>query len=366
VTPKYKLLPEFKNHEQVIELNDPSSGLKGFIAIHNTTLGPALGGTRIFPYESKLQALKDVLRLSHAMTYKSAIAGLKFGGGKGVIIADPKDKNIKKILRAYAEKISELKGRFHTGEDVGLSEDDVQYLLKFSPYFIGKSNQAGDPSPYAALSAFFCIKVALKNKFGSEKIKGRTFAIKGVGKTGGELARLIYKEGGNVIVSDIDQAKTKKLTLDMPKITVVPTSEIQKQVCDVYAPCAMGDDIKLSDVKNIKAAIICGTANNQLTTPEVAESLFKNGIIHIPDYIANAGGLIDVSAELWKGGFSKRRVLKTIKNLRPVLTKILSESKKTSKNPDVEASIIAEKNFTQHGHKLNIALKTIKAIFQYA
>jgi len=365
VNQNYRLLPEYKNHEQIIELNDKASGLKGFVAIHNTTVGPALGGTRVFPYKNESQALKDVLRLSQAMTYKCAIADLKFGGGKGVIIADPKQKNIRAILKAYAEKISELHGKFYTGEDVGLSEADVQYMLKFCPYFIGKANQAGDPSPYAGLSAFLCIQISLKQVFGSDKIKGRTFAIKGVGKTGSVLAALLYNAGGRVAIADIDKAKIKKMLKKFPKMTAVSTGSILKQACDVYAPCALGDDISLKQVKSIKAKIICGTANNQLTDSKTAKALFDRGIMHVPDYISNAGGLIDVSAELWKGGYSKKRVLEAIKKLQPVLDEILTKSRKTQINPDMVANAVAERNFQKYSHKLNLAVKAIKAIFSY-
>jgi leucine dehydrogenase len=340
-TGRYSHLKEFKNHEQVISLDDADSGLKGFIAIHSTAIGPALGGTRIFPYKSQMYALKDVLRLSWAMTYKCAIAGVKFGGGKGVIIANPKQKNLRKILRVYAQKVNELKGKFHTGEDVGLSEANVQYMLKFSPYFIGKSHLAGDPSPYAGLSAFLCAQVALNYKLGSG-VKGKTFAVKGVGKTGSEFAKLAYKAGAKVIISDIDSSRVKYLLRKFPGMRAVSPTQIQKQQCDVYSPCAMGDDVSLSTAKKIQTSIICGTANNQLSGPEVAEALYKRAILCVPDYLANAGGLIDVSAELWPGGFTKPKVIATIQKLKTTLKAVLTKSDKAHKNPNLEAGLLAE------------------------
>lgn len=359
MTQNYKLLPEYNNHEQIIELNDKLSGLRGFIAIHNTTLGPALGGTRVFPYKSRGKALKDALRLSHAMTYKCAIAGLRFGGGKGVIIADPKQKDIKIILKAYAEKIAQLHGKFYTGEDVGLSEADVQYMLKFSRYFIGKSDQAGDPSPFAALSAFLCIQTALERVYGSGKIRGRSFAIKGVGKTGSELARLLYNAGGHITIADIDKEKVTKMLKKYPKMKSVSADKIQLIPCDVYSPCALGDDINPQTAKTIGAKIICGTANNQLADAKTAKALFERGIVHVPDYIANAGGLVDVSAELWKGGYSKSRVLKAIKSLKPILDEVLVMALKKRTNPDLVANAEAEKKFHKLRQKLKIALRTI-------
>lgn len=349
-TQKYKSLKEFKNHEQIIALNDKASGLRGFIAIHSTALGPALGGTRIFPYKSRRHALKDVLRLSWAMTNKCAIAGLKFGGGKGVIIANPGQKNIRRILKAYAQKVSELNGKFHTGEDVGLSEADVQYMLNFCPFFIGKSRLAGDPSPHAGLSAFLCAEVALKYKLGSG-VKDKTFAIKGLGKTGSELARLAYKAGANVIVADLDQKKITAFKKKFPKTKSVPVSKIQKQICDVYAPCAMGDDINFKVSKTIPAKIICGTANNQLVSPQEAEILFKRGVLWVPDYLANAGGLINVSSELWPGGHVKAQVLATINRLKNTLIQILKTSDQTKKNPGIVAGLLVQKFIKRHSSK---------------
>ena len=347
VTQKYKTLPEFDNHQQIVELNDPISGLKGFIAIHNTTLGPALGGTRIFPYKSKLLALKDVLKLSHAMTYKCAIAGLPFGGGKGVIIADPNDKNILKKLKSYATAVNQLKGLFHTGEDVGLSEKQVQYMLKFSPHFIGKSNLAGDPSPFAGESAFLCTKVALKHLTGSDDLTDKIVAIKGVGKTGSALAKHLCKNGAKVFVTDINIKAVKALIKECPKITAVTLQKLMDIQADIYCPCAMGNDINKQSIKKIKAKLIVGTANNQLENIGLAKKLQQLGIMHIPDYVANAGGLIDVADELLPGGYKLNRVEKNIKKLQNTLWDILKTSAETHSNPDFVANEKAEKKIPQ-------------------
>ncbi len=208
---QYSLLSGFKDYEKVIEFKDNEVGLKGFIVLHNTNLGPALGGTRIYNYKNKNEALEDALRLSKAMTYKCAIAGLPYGGGKGVIIADPEKNITKPFLKSYAKMIQELEGRFHTGEDVGLTEAEVQYMFKFCPYFIGKSELAGDPSPYAGMSASLCIKETLKFAYGSPSLAGKTFTVKGVGKTGGALVDFLVSEGGSVIaVADISQKQIAK------------------------------------------------------------------------------------------------------------------------------------------------------------
>lgn len=335
-------------HESIIRLHDPVSGLEGYIGIHNTALGPALGGTRIFPYKSKKAALKDVCKLSRAMTYKCAISGLKFGGGKGVIIANPESPSIKKVLRAYAEKIKKLGGKFYTGEDVGLNESEVQYMLKFSPFFIGKSHQAGDPSPYAAFSAFNAIQIALKYACKDPGLKHKRVAIKGVGKTGSELARLLYKKGAVITVADIDQKKILELQKELPGIKIASVKEIRELEGDIYSPCAMGDDIDKKAAAKMRVKIICGTANNQLASPEVAEILHKRKILFIPDYIANAGGLINVSAELWPGGYSKNKVLNKITQLKKSLAEILRLVKKTGKNPSFIANNLAHEFVARH------------------
>lgn len=365
MTQKYNHLAEFKNHEQVVELNDPASGLKGFIAIHNGSLGPALGGTRVFPYKNKQAALKDVLSLSRAMTYKSALAGLPFGGGKGVIIADPKNKNIKKILKSYAQQVKKLKGKFYTGEDVGLSEADVHYMLKFCPYFIGKKQLAGDPSPYAGLSAFLCIKETLKFLHGSPSVAGKTFTVKGAGKTGGALMELINNEGGKIIaVADTSPERIKHLKAKYPGIKIVAKEKIAAIAADVFCPCALGRDITKSNIKNLKVKIVAGTANNQLESPEIARQLFAKGIIHVPDYIANGGGLINVANELLSGTFRRNRVIKSINKIPDILNEVLEISKKQNTNPDEVADSIAEKIFNKSPRKLNFALRAIQAILR--
>ncbi len=339
--------PEYQDHEQVVDLSEDNSGISGYIAVHNTNLGPALGGTRIFNYQDKEQALKDVLRLSRAMTYKCAIAGLPFGGGKGVIIADLAHSDTNAILKSYAEKVSSLKGRFYTGEDVGLSEPQVQYMLQYSPYFIGKTGLAGDPSKYAAMSVFLCIQVALEHLYNNSDITGKKFAIKGVGKTGSELAWLLAKAGGVVFATDIDSTKIDLLSKLHPNIQPVTMSEMQTTEVDVYCPCALGNDIDDERLKSLRAPIVCGTANNQLADESIKDKLFQKGILHIPDYIANAGGLINVADELLPGGYDKTRVLKNINNLKKTLKKVLDESSKQKLNPDAVADAMAEKIFNK-------------------
>lgn len=336
------LLAEFDDHEMILDLGeDFSSPLSGFIAIHNRTLGPALGGTRIFPYSHKKEALADVLRLSRAMTYKCAIAGLPFGGGKGVIIAKP-GADLAQSLKFYAQKVSELQGKFYTGEDVGLSEEEVQYMLGFSPFFIGKSGQAGDPSPFCALSSFKSMEVALAKVFGDANFAGRRCAIKGLGKTGGELAKLLLTAGAEVIVADIDAVKIHSFLEKYPQAKIADPEEIDRLPSDIYAPCALGCDITRQNIDQIQAPIIVGTANNQLQSPEIGERLFHSGILHIPDYIANAGGLINVADELLPGGYQRERVMQNIDRLMQTLNQVLLLSENRSASPTQIADKMVE------------------------
>lgn len=322
-------------HEQVLSLAEASDNkIQGFIAIHNTTLGPAVGGTRLYPYSTEKEALYDALRLSEAMTSKCAIAGLPFGGGKGVIIFDPTNKSIKDTLKIYAEIVGTLQGKFYTGEDVGLTEAHVQYMLQISPYFIGRSDQAGDPSTYAALSTFYSIQKALQEKYGDSDIEGRTFAIKGVGKTGSELARLLTEFGGNISVADTNTDAVASLKKKLPKTKVVSVEQIHKLEVDVYAPCALGDDITFDNIDDLRIKIVAGTANNQLQDISLADMLWEKNILHVPGFLANAGGLIDVADELLPGGFNRGRVLTHIGKLGKTLSEVLEISNAQNRAPD--------------------------------
>jgi len=343
-----------KTPKLVVDLSKDSK-LKGFIVIFNDNLGPALGGTRIADYKSADDALVDALKLGEAMTYKAAIAGLRFGGGKGVIIDQPGIPR-GELLKEYALQVDKLNGEFYTGEDVGLEEPDVQYMLKFSPYFIGKTGQAGDPSYFAALSAFNSIKVALNYLYKSEKIEGKTFAVKGVGKTGTFLTKLLSHAGGKIYIFDPDKIKTSQLIASTKNVIEINEDPAALDV-DVFSPCALGNDITKKNVNKIKAKIIVGTANNQLESREIADILFQKGILKIPDYIANAGGLLDVADELMPGGYSRKRVLNSINNLKKTLLFILNKSKRENVSPIRVADAFAEKIFMkkkQFVEKINV------------
>ncbi len=342
----FKKLKEFDNHKLVLKVEDKKAGLKGFIAIHNDNLGsPAVGGTRMFPYKSEKDALRDVLKLSRAMTYKCAIAKVPYGGAKGVIIGDPKKDKTEKLLKAYAQKINSLKGNFYTGEDVGMTQEDINIMMKFSNYFNGKPELAGDPSPYAALSTFYSMQSAVSLVLKKHSLKGIKVAIKGIGKTGSKLVSLLHRVGATIYVSDIDKEALEKVRKKFPKVKVVNNKKIQTLPVDIYSPCAMGDELSMGNASSIKAKIVCGVANNQLVDDQVGDWLFSHNITYVPDYIANAGGLIDIVDELSKDGYKGKRVLNRISMAKDTVKKILTLSFKNNKSPHRIADQMAESYF---------------------
>lgn len=335
----FRILKEFDNHEMVIGLSDDKSGLKGYIAIHSTNLGPALGGTRWQHYPSEEAALRDVLNLSKAMSYKCAIAGLPWGGGKAVIFAEP-DADKEAQLKAYAKLVEKLNGLFKTGTDLGIFDSDVRKMARHTQHMLGVSAaDRGDltTSKAAALGVYYCIKAALDFSFNNESVKRRTIGIKGVGKLGGELVKLLIEDGANLIIADIDADKCRQLANEHPGIKIVVPKEIHKQRLDVYSPCALGNELTSKVIKELKSKIIAGGANNQLANENIGNRLFEAGVLYAPDYVTNAGGLIYVADELEKDGFHKERVLQRVKELQVLLMDIL----KISKQKDIPTHQVA-------------------------
>ena len=317
--------------ENIYKYHDKKSGLTAYISIHNSKLGPALGGTRFYPYLNEQEAIDDVLNLSKSMTYKCSIAGIRHGGGKGVIMGDPaKDKN-KNLLKSYAEFIDKLQGSFYTGEDVGLTESDVQYMLTVSPFFIGKSNQAGDPSEYASLSVYKLMKAGAQKIFGTESLAGKKIGIKGLGKVGLGLMKLLSVEKAIIIGTDLDKNALLRAKALYPSLQVISAEQILSTEMDIYAPCALGNEFTLENVSHLKARLICGGANNQILEKGVNAKLYSKNILYIPDYLANAGGLINVADELEESGYSHDRVIQRIENLVETFEQLYKESVKNKK-----------------------------------
>lgn len=316
----------YKNHEAVYRIIDEPSKLHAFIAIHKKMNGRSIGGTRFVSYETEDHAIIDALRLSEAMSYKCAGADIELGGAKAVIMTPTEPYDRAALLQSYATAIASLQGTFYTGEDVGISFEDVQYLLTLCSYFVGKAGQAEDPSPYAALSTFIAMKAAAKDVFGSDDLKGKRVAIKGIGKVGKELVRLCYNAEATLTVADVSIDAINKIKEEFGEVAIVSPETIHAVQADVYAPCALGNEFTEKNKQDIQAKIICGSANNQLENASIADWFRNNNIVYVPDYIANAGGLIAVADELNQDGFSSQRVQEKIKHIDTVVHTHIKEN----------------------------------------
>ncbi|GAA4453652.1 Glu/Leu/Phe/Val dehydrogenase dimerization domain-containing protein [Rurimicrobium arvi] len=288
-------------HEQVVFCHDARSGLNAIIAIHNTTLGPALGGTRLWSYESNEDALIDALRLSRGMTYKNAISGLNIGGGKAVIIANPSMKS-EALWRRYGRFVNSLNGKYITAEDVNTNTSDMEYIAMETSSVTGVpeySGGSGDPSPFTAKGVYVGMKAAAKKVYGNDSLSGKKVLVQGAGHVGQYLIGHLVNEGAKVMVSDIDQNKLKSAKDKYPAIEIVDNAGIFDLDIDIYAPCALGATLNDASIAAMKCAIVAGAANNQLADENVhGPALVKKGIVYAPDFLINAGGVINVSAEL--------------------------------------------------------------------
>jgi len=290
--------PEFDSHEHVCAFFDPRSGLRAIVAMHSLALGPAAGGTRFWPYPSDDLALADALRLSRAMSYKCALAGVPLGGGKATIIGDPrKDKN-EALLKTYGHFLNRIGNQFSTGEDVGMSVADCEIIRTVSPFVAGtRSSGAGDPSLHAALGVFYGIRAVLECHFNRDDYDGVRFAVQGVGNVGMKLCRLLHEAGADLTVSDIASENAKECS-ERFSARVVDPDVIHAVNADVFVPCALGGVINARTVGSIRARAIAGAANNQLESAAVGAQLHSRGILFAPDYVINAGGLIGAAEEL--------------------------------------------------------------------
>lgn len=287
---------EFDNHQQVAFFKDKKTGLKAIVAVHNTNLGPALGGCRMWPYATDEEALTDVLRLSRGMTYKSALANLRLGGGKAVIIGDSRTDKSDDLLYAMGDFIEGLGGRYITAEDSGTSVADILKMGQRTSFISGvdpASDHGGDPSPSTAYGVFVSLREAVAHKLGRTDLKGLKVAVQGLGNVGYRLAEFLHKEGAELFVTDIVQANVDRAVKNL-NATEVPGNSIFGLDVDVFAPCALGAAINDQSIEELKVSIIAGAANNQLATPLHGQILHDRGILYAPDYVVNAGGIIDV------------------------------------------------------------------------
>ncbi|WP_462154882.1 Leu/Phe/Val dehydrogenase [Pseudoalteromonas piscicida] len=329
---------EFDNHEQVVFCSDEASGLKAIIAVHNTKLGPAVGGCRLWNYASDEDAVYDVLRLSKGMTYKNAVARLPFGGGKSVIIGDAKTIKSEALFRAFGKHLDRLGGSYYSAEDVNITTGDVMVMHKETNYVMGLEGKSGNPSPFTALGTFLGIKAAYQHKYGHQDLAGIKVAVQGLGAVAYTLCKHLHEAGAELFVTDINEESVQRVVNDF-NATAVGIEEIYDLDVDVYAPCALGATVNDDTIPRIKATIIAGCANNQLAESRHGEIIREKGILYAPDYVINAGGIINVYYETKPEGYNEVAATKHVEGIFDTLTEIF----KRSEDEKVSTHIIADK-----------------------
>jgi leucine dehydrogenase len=344
-------------HEQVVFCHDKHTGLKAIIGIHNTVLGPALGGTRMWNYATEQDALTDVLRLSRGMTYKSAISGLNLGGGKAVIIGDSKTQKNEALMRRFGKFVDSLAGKYITAEDVGMSPKDMEYIAMETDYVVGKPKYmggTGDPSPVTAYGVYMGMKAAAKEAFGIDSLAGKSIMVQGAGHVGANLVDLLMKENAVVYISDIDEDKIKAITQKHPAVKVVPAENVYDTPTDIYAPCALGATINDNTLSKLKCAVIAGAANNQLEDEKIhGEKVMEMGIIYAPDYLINAGGVINCYTEVQ--GLEQDYAIALTENIYNTTLEVIKRSKTENIPTYLIANQMAEERIARIA-KLNSSL----------
>lgn len=350
------------DYEQLVFCQDKASGLKAIIAIHDTTLGPALGGTRMWTYENEESAIEDALRLARGMTYKNAAAGLNLGGGKTVIIGDPKKDKNEEMFRAFGRYIQGLNGRYITAEDVGTTEEDMDIIHDETDFVTGISpafGSSGNPSPVTAFGVYRGMKAAAKAAFGTDSLEGKIVAVQGVGNVAYNLCRHLHEEGATLIVTDINKEAVERVVQEFGARAVDP-ADIYSQECDIYSPCALGATINDETIPVLKAKVIAGAANNQLKESRHGDLIHEKGIVYAPDYVINAGGVINVADELY--GYNKDRALKKVEGIYNNIERVISISKRDGISTHLAADRLAEERiermrqsrsqFLRNGHHI--------------
>lgn len=336
-------------HEEVLFGLDPVSGLKAIIAIHSTALGPALGGTRFYPYQDEAGALADVLRLSKAMSYKAAAAGLTLGGGKAVIVGDPRVDKTERLLRAYGRTVDSLGGRYITAADVGTTTRDMIEISRETRWVAGMPEErggSGDPSPATARGIMAAMRVVAGRLWGSEDLSGRTVAVQGVGKVGGSLVERLAKAGARTIVADTNEAAAADIAREHGS-TVVSEEEILAIECDILAPCAMGGALTESTIPQLRCEAVVGAANNQLADPSAAGMLADSGVLYAPDFVVNAGGIINISEEL--AGYGWERAAGAVDRIAENLNRVLDTAEARGVDAHTAAVELAEDRIARIG-----------------
>ena len=331
----------FDDHESVHAFTDPKSGLKAFVAIHSTALGPAAGGCRFWTYPSSAEALTDVLRLARGMSYKNAMAGLSLGGGKAVVMKPEGDIDREALFGALGAFIDNLGGKYYTAEDVGMSPDDMRIIQQKTKYVAGLDEgeaASGDPSPVTADGVFRCIRLGVEKKM-ERSLKGITVAVQGLGHVGFDVCERLDKAGAKLVVTDINTEAVKRAVEEFGARAVAP-DQIYAVNADVYAPCALGATINKDTIEILKAQVIAGAANNQLSIPAMGQILADKNILYCPDYVVNGGGIINIAGEI-KGKYDPAWVEKKLQGLENTLAEIIDIASNSDKTTDVIADEMA-------------------------
>ncbi len=344
------IFEQLKEHdyEQLVFCQDKSSGLKAIIAIHDTTLGPALGGTRIYDYENDEDAIIDALRLARGMTYKNAAAGLNLGGGKAVIIGDPKKIKSEALFRAFGRFVEGLNGRYITGEDMNMTQQDAAYVNCETNYIVGLESGSGNPSPVTAYGVFKGIQAAIYEIYGSDDLKDKSVAIQGLGSVGRNLVELLHEAGAKLYVTSRDQAKVDKAVKEIGAIPVNP-GEIYSIECDVFSPCAIGAIINDSTIDKFNCKIIAGAANNQLAENRHGDMLEEKEILYVPDYVINSGGVINIIDDISGREYNRENALKNTAKIYDICKKVFEIAKRDGIPTYRAADIVAEERIAAVG-----------------
>lgn len=337
-------------HEQIVVCSEPNMGLKAIIAIHDTTLGPALGGVRMWPYENEEEAIRDVLRLSRGMTYKAAISGLNLGGGKAVIIGDPRKEKNEALFRAFGRYVDSLGGRYITAEDVGIDVQNMEWVRMETKYVTGLPKAiggSGDPSPVTAYGVYKGMKACAQKAYGSDSLEGKRISIQGAGHVSSHLARFLSKEGAELFICDIYEDKVNSLAEEVGAEVVDP-DDIYGLDVDIFSPCALGGVVNDDTIDHFKCDIIAGAANNVLEEEEShGQMLLDKNILYAPDYVINAGGLINVASELQ--GYNEERAHGQASKIYDTILDILTYSEENNTPTFVASNILAEKRMEDVG-----------------
>jgi len=333
----------FDNHEQIVFCNDKDTGLKAIIGIHNTVLGPALGGTRMWQYNSEWEALNDVLRLSRGMTFKSAITGLNLGGGKAVIIGDARTQKTPELMKRFGEFVHSLSGRYITAEDVGMATSDMDLVRTVTPYVTGISEAiggAGNPSPITAYGVFMGMKAAAKYAYGSDILEDKVVYVQGIGNVGEALVENLSNEGAKIYISDINEKRLEEVR-DKYSCEIYTGDNIYAEQMDIYAPCALGATVNDQTIDLLKAKVIAGAANNQLADENKHGTLLREkGIVYAPDFLINAGGIINVYAEL--ENYDRKEIVRKTENIYNTTLEILTNAESSGVTTHEAALAIAK------------------------